>query len=1619
MASLTVTIAPASGVSLSANVGPFLVDVVFTRTLPAASGATKDLPATIQDTVRGSLDSQLRGLLGLPDVQPSSNIELSFLAGSGATRLKKTAPVGTGNALAVSLTAAEVAIVTAPDAQPAPSPPQAYRQGYFVQVSGTPVAFDTSKLQIAPVTLGDGGWSRLGLDKVFHSDTARTTSISWLPELLALTSAATWTSFHVAVDGQFTFVVNADSGDAWLWWLSGPNPAIGIVLDNLSVPRVARVAVVLPPAAPTGTSDTGSAGVPPVFTEAEVADNPHIYTEDPGSFCQPFKNPERVLGERSFFVIFRAEQPVISAEATVKKDPLSVLTSAVSPAAKEVLTSARTTTARTTTARNSRAAAAAAATAAATAVKSGELIAGSKDSLFERHTLPAAYLDLLTSFDRGRADASAKHPIQWESDTSRYQATTVARGHIIEIRMRWRSNGYSLGTVAKTLTLAPRQAKRIEKVEWRRTELSRRQETTRLADEVSDSVNQEHAYDDSVSANLSEWEKGSSSSKMASLAGGMGFVYAGFIAGGGHGASYSSSQSSQSGGRATSASEEQRVRDSIRRYGESLRKLDSLVVNEVTQEESVTGTTEVVRNANYAHSLTVIYYQILRHLKVETAVAGIRECLFVPFAISPFTVARAYRWREAIGKSLRDPQYGGAIKYLKDVLSNFLNSTIPAGRRSDQRVRFIHGSVFVRIAIDRPSNKSDGGFDVTKWLPLQPFLLTPALGIFGLLNGVSEAERDARFQREHAPGIAANWANTLLMKVGSKFIPADFTLATRYQFNGVVRLDFRAAIPESIWITREILASIQFLATKPLTPGSVANLQSLSFTYQTDTFQHAVAASEGQDDLILPETGAVDGGGAVVSCVPDIWERQDVRAEMILAVERLLEHLNEHVEYYHKAIWWSMDRDRLFMLIDGFYAPGTNQLSIASVVERDPIAIIGNAIVYRVSNGAFLGLGSIKTPEDLYNYYVAKQAVSEPMLISLPTDGLYAQTVMDDCPALEEHYGNTDWALNDPDLSLGEIAPELLASRRAEPQSATPTPFPQTLINLQNAPSVPAPNGLAGAFSAVSNPNAFRDMAGLAGTQANAATAFQAAADLAKNFGNQAAALKLAELAKDSHSTQTADQKLATVQRAQDKNLVTPEVAQDHAAKILDSLHAPDSTSAGEQRDAAVTHAVLAAADSGEPFTVEHATADGSTSVTLTKAGGVKPVVVPTWAQSIDLFPPKPVVDFETNNADMKTAFKDVTDHNPTNLCAALVDLTGAPIKPPYAGANDQDVLYPGSMGKICAMYGAFALKSRVQAFVDAADAAGASTAAADLLPIIKEAWRSKLKALFPDRPERLFQVVAGKVVMGKDIVMPDLSTIFDITAKKVTFKSDPSVTMAKMDDGRRLNSDGDFTAEFMALGKFNEWLTASLRWSSNAATSKVVDAIGYFYIMGALRDAGFFTATSATDGTGLWLSGDYQGHDWVDKLADKKTNAAGPQLTKRWAKIQLDEGRQRDRGNFTATAFETARFMTLLALDKLVDPDSSKTMRGLLSNSLDGIGSYIHDAFAGAGIDTSVISMSPKKGYGNDSFSHECGIVERTVGTKTVKYVLVGLGSAKAQGRADLSALFLRLDGAIVARNP
>ncbi|KAH0564925.1 hypothetical protein GP486_001680 [Trichoglossum hirsutum] len=1181
-------------------------------TPPAPSGtgvgnSTADSPgqdansSPVRVTSRFQLDSHLSGSTVLSDVVYPSTLNIQVLGGDGIPRavLLQDVSSSSGSGVKVELDAADVSKILAKIALPPARPGNITRAAIFVEIAfgnaQTKIDFSRAKLLIVPLRFTKDGkeWHRLGLDDFFgHQDGPISIASSFTQPIARTITSLPWSETRLAVDGKFTatFVIGKDEHyNAWAWLLTGARPygMMGIISGDEIKDTDSQVRAIILPTPPKddkGTTPTpengnGEAGgtsgktagsdqcqcdgsgsrIPVVVSESELANNPDVYTEDPGSFCKPFRNPERILSEKAMYSVLRIEQPEISASAS------SVIRNPILDFERNPFLS----------------------------FKVENPAAALPESPILRRS---PFVDGINLLGSGRRDMDAQHPIQWEGDSLRYQATTVARGHILEFRMRTRSNGYSLGGVAKTLTLAPRQTKRIQKIEWSRSERARRVEGTQLADTTNDSMNHETSYQDAAAASLNEWAQGSSQSSVTSGAAGGGLALGPFVIGGGVAHSSSQSSSQQSGGRNTTASEESQWRDAVRRHGDALRKFESTVVQEVNEMEAVTGTTEVIRNINYGHSLTVIYHNILRHLRVDTEFSSARECLFVPFAIRPFTKERALRWKDNLSQALRNRSFSRALTYLKDVVTNFQNSPIPPGRRSDHQIRSLWGSLYIELAIARPGDTGDGKFDAPQWAPVLPFLPMPAFGMFQQLGGFDVIIRDQIFQQRFASTIATKWCDNLQITDAKQVLNVDFTLATPYRFNSTVRVDFQVATDGTV--TRETLSSIKVSALKALPPGSIANIKSLSYNYETDFEKGSAAISRGVNDLIVSETGQADLNGAQFTSVPTAYERQDLRHDLQVAADDLVDHLNEYVEYYHKAIWWLMDRDRLFMLLDGFTVPKMpNPVSIANVVERDPIAVAGNSVVFRVSAGVFLGSPELnmKTPEDLHDYYNANKTIQDPMHISLPTDGLYAKTIMDDCVALEEHHGNHDWALADPDPELGALDASLLASRRSEPPDTKPTTLPSTIINLSNATPAPAPQGFAGVLGAVQNANAFRDMAGLAGTQQLAQAGLQTAASLATTFGGSAAALEMARINGKQQAVADADKKLASIQRAKDKNLVSSDEASKQAVKVLGDFSGPDPAQAPNEAPS-VSQLVdnFAAHDSGTPKTFEASNAEGS-----------------------------------------------------------------------------------------------------------------------------------------------------------------------------------------------------------------------------------------------------------------------------------------------------------------------------------------------------------------------------------------------------------------------------------------
>lgn len=569
--------------------------------------------------------------------------------------------------------------------------------------------------------------------------------------------------------------------------------------------------------------------------------------------------------------------------------------------------------------------------------------------------------------------------------------------------------------------------------------------------------------------------------------------------------------------------------------------------------------------------------------------------------------------------------YKNEWKVFQSDRQQWVDCDVPAGARAEQNLTYLNGSLFIKLGIERPRDeeatteideavRAEGGsrahvlekFLVSTWMPYAPFLAVSVAEAVNLVARVTPAERETYFQRQLAPGMATLWVDMLQFVVKKKngamvtLEGADFTFASTYRYNATARVDFTIPVSEleAKGIRRMDIVNITVKpkdGAPPLPPGSVANLLYGSIRFETAHYRRDVQSDKGARDLVKPDSGAADH--ALLYFPLSSYEQRNIRDDVAQAFGDIEQHVNDNLHHYHKVIWWHMDRDELYTLLDGFAVSEQDGRSIASVVEREPIGILGNMLVFRVAPGAFIGVDGHKDSESLLNYYRSEAPVAEPMRISLPTDGLYAQAIMDKCVACEEHEGSLDWVLNDPDPALADFPAGLFDSRRAEPQNLNPTPLPASIINLQNAPAAPDPTGLAAILSTVGQSGAFRDMAGLTGTQANAQAAMQSAASLATSFGTQAANLKLADMAAKQQATTDADKKIAAIERAKDKGLIDTAEASRQTSKVLENMHTPDA-SGKPQQDSAVSQAIRSAS-STPGSSIESRTAEGEVKVNL------------------------------------------------------------------------------------------------------------------------------------------------------------------------------------------------------------------------------------------------------------------------------------------------------------------------------------------------------------------------------------------------------------------------------------
>ena len=769
----------------------------------------------------------------------------------------------------------------------------------------------------------------------------------------------------------------------------------------------------------------------------------------------------------------------------------------------------------------------------------------------------------------GRHHLDLENPIDWDEEPTIYQATSLAHGHILHFKQEFINDGYSLGDLLYSLPLAPGQKKQIVVFDWERKESAARSESLDYQESLYNSLGRDRDINEIVSGALNEKMQGGSNANTSSASAGLG---AGIIAGPvgaligvSGGTSNANSTAWQNSSRNTTLKDIQKIRDKTVQSANAVRSQRATVIQTATQGERFSVETEVIANYNHCHSMvTMEYFEVLRHLKVQQHLADVRECLFVPLMMSKFDHQKILRWRGFLSDYVIERKLRKGFEAIERIENDYEGSDLPNGIYADDNVEYLEGYLNLKFQLTRPSDGEEDEFQEPAWswaLNLIPFI-SPV--DFHKKHLKEQAEKDAVFQKELAPKIAEAFVQHLKFTAvtdegaGSNEqlteIPIDATLVSTYANNRSLHISLRVeselpTLKRSAIKYLEISGDIHgedgdYIPLSELLPAnSKVIVRSGSMNYRTKHISsYLFRNSRIQNDLT--------GIDKVRIFTPlNRLELRNPKNEDLELANALQDHLNDNLEFFHKVIWMNMSDERRFMFLDGIQVKDYSETeiypdgvlrSVASVVENRVIGVAGNSLIMPVAPGFRLDPTIRGKEVDLVSLYRPLTPI-EPMNLSIPTKGVFAEAVMGKCNSCEKKEEDRFWRWSEepiPDNPTA-IQPVSTDSRGTTPPDLTPTPLQSPVVNIQNAPNAPNPFGLDVAGQLLNSP-AFDNITGLAGNQANAIEALKASFATTQAFGQEAA--KLAALGAQ----------LKAVKEAKENNQLSNEKASSLTEKAID-----------------------------------------------------------------------------------------------------------------------------------------------------------------------------------------------------------------------------------------------------------------------------------------------------------------------------------------------------------------------------------------------------------------------------------------------------------------------------------
>lgn len=622
-------------------------------------------------------------------------------------------------------------------------------------------------------------------------------------------------------------------------------------------------------------------------------------------------------------------------------------------------------------------------------------------------------------------------------------------GYVDDYRASWYSLGHALGEIQYSLPLAPGESVKLAVIDWSWDSTTQRTEDTKLTEQLLHETHRDRTITETVKAALQEWQRG------GSVMGGVAGSYKG--ANFGISAALGGAYTTSSGSRDLAAENVQKLNDSFAQASSSQRELYSTVVIQARQEEKESIQTRTFTNYNHGHTLTILYYEVLRHFKVVVEWIRRRPVVLMQFArIGTFTFDDILKYRFLFENNLLDQ----GVKPGFDVLEHLANV------RNDRLARGLSATNDITFPV--PAAENDLVFDLFE---------------FGILTTVALDNDSGVILR-----LSAVMAGGDFIDLGVEGIPHDHNFninASHFRNNGEISwfiaypdrpvrygelLGFAINTEKHIWTMSE-LGINAFFGRNKLVLRALADLKPLVDGGGDHhlTFGAPRAGSDRDDagnntitDIRLPAPPAP-------APPPILSPEHSLSADENYAIKKLRDHINQFSNYYNRLILLNRDPNDIAIEFESTTWSGGEYL--IDHAEPYPLEIFGDYIAYPFTD-----------PIDQAQLLITDQAdTMAEKLITLPTRGVFAEGKLGHCNISEEIDNTRFWKWEEHPIPVQapDINPVTPVTPQPQPTAIAPTPFPTSLVNIVNPTAAPDPVGLAAALKVLGTPNIFRDMSGI------------------------------------------------------------------------------------------------------------------------------------------------------------------------------------------------------------------------------------------------------------------------------------------------------------------------------------------------------------------------------------------------------------------------------------------------------------------------------------------------------------------------------------------------------------